>query len=63
MLRTRMDEGETLLKAGDCLVQRGTNHARSHRTDKPCRVAFIFVSAHAGRRKNGRGYVGGYVGA
>ena len=40
-----MDEGETLLKAGDCLVQRGTNHAWSNRTDTPCRVAFILVSA------------------
>jgi naringenin degradation protein FdeH len=40
-----MDEGETLLKAGDCLVQRGTNHAWSNRSDTPCRVAFILVSA------------------
>ena len=48
MLLTRMDEGETLLKAGDCLVQRGTNHAWSNRTGKPWRVAFILVSADAG---------------
>lgn len=40
-----MDEGETLLRAGDVLVQRGTNHAWSNRTDAPCRVAFILVSA------------------
>ena len=40
-----MDEGETLLKAGDCLVQRGTNHAWSNRSDAPCLVAFILVSA------------------
>jgi hypothetical protein len=40
-----MDEGETLLRAGDCLVQRGTNHAWSNRSDAPCRVAFILVSA------------------
>ncbi len=40
-----MDEGETLLRAGDCLVQRGTNHAWSNRTDRPCRMAFILVSA------------------
>jgi hypothetical protein len=44
-----MDEGETLLKAGDCLVQRGTNHAWSNRTDKSCRVAFILISADPGR--------------
>jgi hypothetical protein len=41
-----MDEGETLLKAGDCLIQRGTNHAWSNRTDTPCRVAFILASAN-----------------
>ena len=58
MSLTRMDEGETPLKAVDCLVQRGTNHAWSNRTDKPCRVAFILVSADAGSWKNGRGYVG-----
>ena len=31
-----MDEGEVLLKAGDVLIQRGTNHAWSNRTDQPC---------------------------
>jgi hypothetical protein len=40
-----MDEGETRLAAGDCLVQRGTNHAWSNRSDAPCLVAFILVSA------------------
>jgi quercetin dioxygenase-like cupin family protein len=41
-----MDEGETLMKAGDCLVQRGTNHAWANRSDAPCLVAFILVSAN-----------------
>ena len=40
-----MDDGETLLRAGDTLVQRGTNHAWSNRSDRPCLVAFILVSA------------------
>jgi hypothetical protein len=40
-----MDEGETLLKAGDCLIQRGTNHAWSNRSDRACRVAFILIDA------------------
>ena len=40
-----MDEGETLLQAGDVLVQRGTNHAWSNRGTGPCLVAFILVSA------------------
>jgi hypothetical protein len=40
-----MDEGETLLKAGDILIQRGTNHAWSNRTDTPCTVAFVLIDA------------------
>ena len=41
-----LDEGETLLHAGDCLVQRGTNHAWSNRSDKPCLIAFVLIDAH-----------------
>ncbi len=40
-----MDEGEVLLKAGDCLVQRGTSHAWSNRSDEPCRIAFVLIDA------------------
>jgi len=40
-----MDEGEVLLKAGDVLIQRGTNHAWSNRTDRPCTVAFVLIDA------------------
>jgi uncharacterized cupin superfamily protein len=40
-----MDVGETLLKPGDILVQRGTSHAWSNRTDKPARVCFFAVTA------------------
>jgi len=40
-----MDEGETLMRAGDTLVQRGTNHAWSNRSDRPSLVAFILISA------------------
>jgi naringenin degradation protein FdeH len=40
-----MDVGETLMRAGDCLIQRGTNHAWSNRSDKPCLVAFILADA------------------
>ena len=46
-----MDEGETLLRAGDTLVQRGTNHAWSNRGNQPCLVAFILVSASPIGRK------------
>ena len=40
-----MDEGETLLKAGDILVQRGTNHSWSVRGTEPCIVAAVLVAA------------------
>jgi mannose-6-phosphate isomerase-like protein (cupin superfamily) len=40
-----LDEGEVLLRAGDCLVQRGTRHAWSNRTEEPCVVAFVLVAA------------------
>jgi len=40
-----LDESEVLLRAGDCLVQRGTRHAWSNRTEKPCVIAFVLVAA------------------
>jgi mannose-6-phosphate isomerase-like protein (cupin superfamily) len=40
-----MDEGEVLLKAGDVLVQRGTNHAWSNRTNETAVVAFVLIDA------------------
>ena len=38
-----MDEADVLLKAGDVLVQCGTNHAWSNRSDAPCVVAFVLI--------------------
>jgi len=38
-----MDEGETLLRAGDVLIQRGTNHAWANRSDKTARIAFVLI--------------------
>ncbi len=40
-----MDEGEVLLRPGDCLIQRGTNHAWSNRSDAPCRFVAVLVDA------------------
>ena len=40
-----LDTEEVALKAGDTVVQRGTNHAWSNRSDRPCVIAF---SAHDG---------------
>jgi len=38
-----LEEGETLLKAGDIVIQVGTNHAWSNRSDALCRMAFVLV--------------------
>ena len=35
-----LDTEEVHLKAGDTVVQRGTNHAWSNRSDRPCVIAF-----------------------
>jgi uncharacterized cupin superfamily protein len=35
-----LDTEEVQLKAGDTVVQRGTNHAWSNRSDRPCVIAF-----------------------
>lgn len=40
-----VDDTEVHLKAGDLIVQRGTNHAWSNRSDRPCRMAFVTLSA------------------
>ena len=40
-----MDDGEVLLQAGDTLIQRGTNHAWSNRSDDLAYVAFVLVDA------------------
>jgi len=40
-----MDKGEKLLKAGDVLIQRGTNHSWSVRTKEPCVIAAVLVGA------------------
>ena len=40
-----MDEDETLMKAGDILVQRGTRHAWANRSGAMARVAFVLIDA------------------
>lgn len=40
-----VDEGEVCLKPGDVMVQRGTNHSWSVRTDEPCLLAAVLVNA------------------
>jgi mannose-6-phosphate isomerase-like protein (cupin superfamily) len=40
-----LDDSEVCLKQGDMMVQRGTNHSWSVRTDEPCLLAAILVNA------------------
>lgn len=40
-----LDEDEALMKAGDVLIQRGTYHAWSNRSDAMCRMAFVLIDA------------------
>ncbi len=40
-----LDEDETLMRPGDVLIQRGTYHAWSNRSDKICRMLFILIDA------------------
>ena len=40
-----LDDSEVHLKAGDFVVQRGTNHAWVNRGGEPCRIAFILIGA------------------
>ena len=40
-----MDDTEVHMKAGDVLVQQGTNHAWVNNGSKPCRIAFILIDA------------------
>lgn len=40
-----MDQSTVKLKAGDILIQRGTNHAWVNRSDRPARVAFVLIDA------------------
>jgi len=40
-----LDDSEVHLKAGDILVQQGTNHAWVNNSGKNCRVAFVLIDA------------------
>ncbi len=40
-----LDEAETLMRAGDVMIQRGTYHAWSNRSDRPAVMAFVLIDA------------------
>jgi hypothetical protein len=45
-----LDEEETLMRAGDVLIQRATNHSWSNRSGKPCRMAFVLIALAEGEK-------------
>jgi quercetin dioxygenase-like cupin family protein len=42
-----LDDSEVHLRAGDVLVQQGTNHGWANRGTRNCRIAFVLVDAKA----------------
>jgi quercetin dioxygenase-like cupin family protein len=38
-----LDEEDVHLKAGDVVIQRGTNHAWSNRSDKPAKMLYVLI--------------------
>ena len=40
-----LDRGETTVRAGDIVIQQGTNHAWANRSGQRCRVAFVMLDA------------------
>lgn len=43
-----LDEVETKLSPGDIVIQRGTNHAWSNRTNEPARMLFVLLDGKFG---------------
>jgi mannose-6-phosphate isomerase-like protein (cupin superfamily) len=40
-----LDDSEIHVKAGDVLIQQGTNHAWVNRGTEPCRIAFVLIDS------------------
>jgi hypothetical protein len=38
-----LDEGETVVRAGDIVIQRGTNHGWANRSGRNCRIVFVLI--------------------
>ena len=43
-----LDDSEVHLKAGNVVVQQGTNHAWVNRGRESCRIAFVLIDAEEG---------------
>jgi quercetin dioxygenase-like cupin family protein len=40
-----LDDSEVHMTAGDVMVQKGTWHGWTNRSDRPCRIAFVLIDA------------------
>lgn len=47
-IHAMLDVGETLMRAGDVLIQRATNHSWSNRSGRNCRMAFVLLALNEG---------------
>jgi len=50
-----LDDTEVHMRAGDCMVQQGTNHAWVNNSGKNCRIAFVLIGANEPEVLKGRG--------
>ena len=50
-----LDDSEVHMKAGDIMVQQGTNHAWVNNSDRNCRICFVLIDAHTPPVLEGRG--------
>jgi quercetin dioxygenase-like cupin family protein len=48
-----LDIGETVVRAGDIVIQQGTNHGWANRSDKNCRIAFVLIDGMFDERLKG----------
>ena len=42
-IRALIDDFAKAVRAGDIVIQRGTNHAWANRSGRNCRIAFILI--------------------
>jgi mannose-6-phosphate isomerase-like protein (cupin superfamily) len=40
-----LDDSEKHMRAGDALIQQGTNHGWANRSERPCRILFVLIDA------------------
>lgn len=48
-----LDVGETIVRAGDIVIQQGTNHGWANRSGRNCRIVFILIDGEFDERLKG----------